>query len=64
MTTVIDVKYVAGIVIVIYDQTSQERYTNKILKINNFNIREAGKDVDHAHLLVKELQEHFIICFR
>ena len=63
MTTVIDVKYVAGIVIVIYDQTSQERYTNKILKINNFNIREAGKDVDHAHLLVKELQACFIKLF-
>ena len=63
MTTVIDVKYVAGIVIVIYDQTSQERYTNKILKINNFNIREAGKDVDHAHLLVKELQARFIKLF-
>ncbi len=46
MTTVIDVKYAAGIVIVIYDQTSHERYKNKILKINNFNIREAGKYVD------------------
>jgi len=36
MSTVNDVKYVAGIVIVIYDQTSQERYTNKILKITDF----------------------------
>jgi len=63
MSTVNDVKYVAGIVIVIYDQTSQERYTNKILKINNLNIREAGKDVDHAHLLVEELQERFVNFF-
>jgi len=63
MTTVIDFKYAAGIVIVIYDQTSYEWYKNKILKINNFNIREASKDVDYAHLLVEELQERFVNFF-